>query len=567
MNTNNLSLSSFSFGRIGRHLLAASLLAWMVSYAVAQESPPPPAPPAVEQAQPAAPAPEESLPSVEADEDADETDDDFDFDFDRRRHGNNHSVILRFEDSNVGPNEVVDAVVSIGGSATSAGTVRETVVSVFGNTHVTGPVGDGAVSVFGNNYVNSRVRGDVVAVFGDVELGPEARVGGEVIVISGELKRDPAAEVRRGTQQVTLPFDFGRFQWLKPWIKHCALMLRPLALEPGLGWAWGLAIGFLTLYVLISVMFSSHVEKCVTTMETRPGPTIVASLLTLILTPVLTVVLTATVLGVALVPFFWIALFIAGVFGHAAILAALGRRLTRFVGASGPVGDFALAVVVGGVIMLALYIIPVVGLIAYKTLGILSLGVVVYTLLLAAQKKREETAAFATAAASAAPAAAMAAADAPYASPQVETAGAAPSAPAAEPAPAIPDSALPRAGFWIRMGALLIDMILVGIICNILSDRMNDDLFLPLLATYGAVMWKLKGTTVGGILLNLKLVRVDGREVDWPTAIVRALGCFLSLIVAGLGFIWIAVDPDRQGWHDKIAGTAVVRVPKGRSLV
>jgi uncharacterized RDD family membrane protein YckC len=132
----------------------------------------------------------------------------------------------------------------------------------------------------------------------------------------------------------------------------------------------------------------------------------------------------------------------------------------------------------------------------------------------------------------------------------------------------VPDATLPRAGFWIRMAALLIDMILVGIICGVLEvDRASDGLFLPLLATYGAVMWKLKGTTVGGILCNLRVVRVDGREVDWATAIARALGCFLSLVVAGLGFIWIAVDPDRQGWHDKIAGTAVVRVPKGRALV
>jgi uncharacterized RDD family membrane protein YckC len=45
------------------------------------------------------------------------------------------------------------------------------------------------------------------------------------------------------------------------------------------------------------------------------------------------------------------------------------------------------------------------------------------------------------------------------------------------------------------------------------------------------------------------------------------LGCFLSLIVVGLGFITIAFDAGKQGWHDKIAGTAVVRVPKGVSLL
>jgi len=88
-----------------------------------------------------------------------------------------------------------------------------------------------------------------------------------------------------------------------------------------------------------------------------------------------------------------------------------------------------------------------------------------------------------------------------------------------------------------------------------------------LLAAYGAVMWKFKGATIGGIVFNLQVVRLDGRELDWATAIVRALSCFLSLFVAALGFIWIAFDDDKQAWHDKIAGTVVVRMPKGVSLL
>ena len=46
------------------------------------------------------------------------------------------------------------------------------------------------------------------------------------------------------------------------------------------------------------------------------------------------------------------------------------------------------------------------------------------------------------------------------------------------------------------------------------------------LALYGAAMWKTKGTTVGGIVFGIKVARLDGREIDWPTAIVRALGCW-----------------------------------------
>jgi uncharacterized RDD family membrane protein YckC len=86
-------------------------------------------------------------------------------------------------------------------------------------------------------------------------------------------------------------------------------------------------------------------------------------------------------------------------------------------------------------------------------------------------------------------------------------------------------------------------------------------------AGYGAVIWKMKGTASGGLVCGLKFVRREGTELTWDTAIVRALGCFLSMVVCGLGFLWIVFDEDRQAWHDKIAGTLVVRTPPPQSLV
>jgi uncharacterized RDD family membrane protein YckC len=49
--------------------------------------------------------------------------------------------------------------------------------------------------------------------------------------------------------------------------------------------------------------------------------------------------------------------------------------------------------------------------------------------------------------------------------------------------------------------------------------------------------------------------------------VVRGLGGFISLAVLGLGYIWVAFDPERQSWHDKIAGTTIVHMPKGVSLI
>lgn len=123
----------------------------------------------------------------------------------------------------------------------------------------------------------------------------------------------------------------------------------------------------------------------------------------------------------------------------------------------------------------------------------------------------------------------------------------------------------PPAGFWIRTAGLLIDLVLFA---AILQPILGHGQLLPLaLAAYGAVMWKLKGSTIGGIICRLRVVRLDGRDVDWTTSIVRALGCFVSMLVGGLGFVWVAFDDQKQSWHDKIAGTTVVRAPRGSSLV
>ncbi len=115
------------------------------------------------------------------------------------------------------------------------------------------------------------------------------------------------------------------------------------------------------------------------------------------------------------------------------------------------------------------------------------------------------------------------------------------------------------------MLALLLDGLLIGFLMGFLHHAFHFELVI--LAIYGAMMWKLRGSTIGGMVFDLKVVRLDGRPIDWETAIVRALGCFLSMAVAGLGFFWIAFDDAKQAWHDKIAGTVVVRVAKGVPLV
>jgi uncharacterized RDD family membrane protein YckC/cytoskeletal protein CcmA (bactofilin family) len=484
--------------------------------------------------------------------------------------------------------ETAQDVVSVMGSTTVDGDASDSAVAVMGNVTVNGSVGNGgAVAVLGNVYINGKVDGDVVAVLGGVKLGPQAVVSGQVTEIMGTLERSSTAVVQGGTSSV-LPVVFGNLEGLHTWVEDCLLYGRPLAPTFAIAWAWWLALAMLAFYLLIAAVFRDGVQRCIQTLETHPGPSILATIAMTVLVPVVLLALLITVVGIAVIPLFWIALICAGIFGRVVALGWLGGRCLRLAdhrAASLPV----LEVLTGSVLALALYMVPVAGFLVYALLGMFGFGAVMYALLLAVRPEPARPRAggpgpdaappshpgepSGISAGSVPPASASPAgsADAGAAASMAEPTSPPPytpfqgSAPASA-GPALLDvAALPRAGFWIRMLALLIDLILVAVAMGWLLNHGSGVLLV--LAAYGAIMWKFKGTTVGGIVCDLKVVRIGGGPLDWSTAIIRALGCFLSLVVAGLGFIWIAVDREHQAWHDKIAGTVVVRVPKGVGLI
>jgi uncharacterized RDD family membrane protein YckC len=463
-----------------------------------------------------------------------------------------------FGDQTIAAARTQDAAVTIFGNTTVDGHLTDAAVSVFGSTTVNGTVDGEVVSVFGTTTINGKVKGEVVAVYGDLVLGPDAEVGGEAVVVFGKIIKAPGAQIHGNTQEVVSFRPLGDAEGLSTWFTKCLLMGRPLAFDSRLMWAWYTALGILAFYALIALLAPAGVQKCVDTLEQRPGSSLISALLTLLLTPVayLLLVLTLTlVIGFVLLPLFSLGLLLAAIFGKIVMLAWLGRRFTKLLG-DGPLAHPVFGVLIGGVIMLLLYTIPIGGFIIYKLAGILGLGVVVYTLILMFKASRPPK----PAAVAAAPVAAV--------NPAVPGAGEVPPPFATTLPPVISSATLPRAGFWIRLGAVVLDAILIGMLCGFLGNIWSGFGVFPFwFAAYCAAMWATKATTIGGIICNLKVVRLDDRPLDWGVAVVRTLGGFLSLFVAGLGFIWVAFDDEKQSWHDKIAGTTIVRVPKGTPLL
>jgi uncharacterized RDD family membrane protein YckC len=121
-------------------------------------------------------------------------------------------------------------------------------------------------------------------------------------------------------------------------------------------------------------------------------------------------------------------------------------------------------------------------------------------------------------------------------------------------------------GFWPRMAAWGIDMAAIAIGILILANKF---VFVPPGLFGFAVLWpgvflyftvcnKL-GDSIGKAILGLKVVSVDERPIDWPRATLRSIFWLVGLASLGLGLLWIIWDEKRQGWHDKLSGTMVVK--------
>jgi len=149
--------------------------------------------------------------------------------------------------------------------------------------------------------------------------------------------------------------------------------------------------------------------------------------------------------------------------------------------------------------------------------------------------------------------------------------------------------ALEYAGFWRRLGAFIIDVIVISIPSWIMGpiwglgiyglensngfpwESTFSDLppfvfadFVPTIIgiAYFISLWAWRGQTVGQMVAQIKVIRADGTEVGVGTAIIRYLGYIVCALTLFIGFLWIAIDRRKQGFHDMMADTVVVKVPK-----
>jgi uncharacterized RDD family membrane protein YckC len=126
-------------------------------------------------------------------------------------------------------------------------------------------------------------------------------------------------------------------------------------------------------------------------------------------------------------------------------------------------------------------------------------------------------------------------------------------------------------GFWPRLLAQILDLLwllplsavlaLIGALVN--GGEISDlgELMLNLIGALVVLLfWAERQGTPGKLVLGLRIV--DAETGGTPTIgrlVVRYVGYLVSALPLGLGYLWVLWDPRRQGWHDKMAGTLVIR--------
>lgn len=134
------------------------------------------------------------------------------------------------------------------------------------------------------------------------------------------------------------------------------------------------------------------------------------------------------------------------------------------------------------------------------------------------------------------------------------------------------------AGFWIRVWASIIDtallmLVIFPLVVTVYGWNYFDtdaafirgpaDFLISWLMPAAAVVlfWLYRRATPGKMAIDATIVdATTGAAITPRQALIRYLGYFVAGLPLALGLIWVAFDPRKQGWHDKMAGTVVIRL-------
>jgi uncharacterized RDD family membrane protein YckC len=476
------------------------------------------------------------------------------------------------------------------------GEIVHDVTVTGGDVVVEGEVTGDLVVIIGKATLHGKVTGDVFNIGRGIRVENGGFIGGDVFALGFGVLREPDGVVQGEVANLGLAAlpESVRNQALL-FFEECVMLARPLSFRVLFVWLlWGV---MLALQSLIGLLFPEATHATMRAMRERPWGTALLGILGLPLILLASLILTLTLIASLAVPFLIAALIIGLFIGRIAILRIIGSRLLRLFGLLEP--HPAAEYTTGAVVAVGLFLIPFVGLLVWMLFLLWALGGILMALFRRDKvRTTSESRAGATYGTEAMPSplgqrfqpeesATRSNNTEPAATPNVGTpiavasaaipTGADASAGAGSPSlgwaedrstPSPIDPLLsPRPTTGRRLGALLIDWMPIFFLVGMLPDHflfINIDgmagfLRIALGVAYFTTFVAWRGTTLGGMVLGLRVVRIDGRPIDRTVALVRAIAAILSGLCIGIGWFWACWDERRQTWHDRLAGTVVIR--------
>lgn len=123
----------------------------------------------------------------------------------------------------------------------------------------------------------------------------------------------------------------------------------------------------------------------------------------------------------------------------------------------------------------------------------------------------------------------------------------------------------PRADFWYRFAAFLLDGLVVGIPLNVVLFTVDNIALRQFAGIVVGVAYSVyfigsgSGQTVGMRILGIRAIdAATGGRIDYGRAFIRYLVSFVSGLACLIGYLWMLWDPEKQTWQDKVANTFVV---------
>jgi uncharacterized RDD family membrane protein YckC len=477
-------------------------------------------------------------------------------------------IFRLWQDFALGPDDEIGQAVVVAANATIAGHVNSDVVVWLGDVKLTS---------------TSVISGSLVVVAGNVTVEEGANVRRDLVVFGGEIHAPPTFTAGGDHFVIGTPSMGQDVRAIVPWVTRGLLWGRIFV--PSVGWIWALFAIVFAVSLVLNHVFDRAVGTTASVVVTRPLSVFLTGLVVLLLAGPLIVILGASIVGLLVIPFLLCAAFIAWTVGKIAFARGLGMRVmpprdpdSRLLSAR--------SFVIGFVLITLAYAVPILGIVMWALVSVFGLGAAGMTVVATIRREYPSK-----------PKAPKPAKAAPSAPPDIPAGGGSLSDMPLRPAPmatsfvgepafaghpitaAVADvppfdptrgasglAAFPRAAFLDRAAAFALDCLLIAIIDRMLDLTRADGAYFLLLFGYHVAFWALKGTTLGGIVCGLRVVRTNGGTLRAVDAIVRGLASILSLALLGLGCFWMLQDPQRQTWHDKIAGTYVVKVPRDLAL-